>query len=730
MRVFFLLFFLGFGNLFADSILNLRENSVFVREGYDPSWNTSSEELENSSEWLKVTQGIGKSHSLSARYLQIPIRFPRHFLSLDDSPEESFSYVFHFTPTKKSLEEKNSFGIYFSSIGIRWQVYLNGKLVHDKLQDNGNNGKFQFLLPVTGTDLREGENSILVRIHGPRSSHLTGFYQSDSILFGAYDDFVHRKEDLVMIFLCIIYLIIFLFYLILWLNKPSQVYYALYALFSGVLSIYIASISHVMAYFILDSYINYKIQAITFFTLPVLGILFFRNLFNQKLSPLDIILIPLLFCVSLGSLVFSISWVYDAIQTYKFTLPILGGYVQFFIVGTAFREDYRTEYLPITNPGDWKERWTAYRRAIVGTVSGNLFASLLIFNVLMVFDVIDGLFFLKLLFLSKYGFLIFVLAIAFSLSNRYLRISEKNLELNQELGLKLRELESSSQKTKFLIDGTNDLLFVLGQDFAIRSMNQAARKYFGVRPESLIGKNFMELLYTTPKDHQIVNQLVQENIRTLDSPGKQIRFRARIRTSRMQEPLEFTFRLEAVESEEHLEFIGKATSSLDENLTGYIVEESQVYLIDNYILVADEMSHRLVRVLSKKMPDYRVNAIQTGLREILVNSIEHGNLNISFEDKSQHLSKGDYLEFVSTRQKDPVYSKRKVQIVYTLTQNGVSYHITDEGDGFDYQELMMKAFANQALGREHGRGIMLAENIFDKVEYLGKGNSVFLQLDF
>ncbi|MCZ8346125.1 MAG: ATP-binding protein [Leptospiraceae bacterium] len=226
-----------------------------------------------------------------------------------------------------------------------------------------------------------------------------------------------------------------------------------------------------------------------------------------------------------------------------------------------------------------------------------------------------------------------------------------------------------------------------------------------------------------------MTQLVKENLNSLTHVGKQTRFRARIKTSRMHEPLELLFHIEAVDTRGHLEFIGKASRTFDDTIASQILSETQIYQIDNFIIMADELSLRLVKVLSKRLPDYKVEAVRTGLREILVNSIEHGNLAITYEEKTEYLMQGDYLELIQNRQKDPIYGKRKIIVEYTLNDKEVKYRVTDEGNGFSYKELQKKSLDTEQV-REHGRGIMLAESIFDKVEYNNVGNSVLLTIIF
>jgi two-component system, sensor histidine kinase LadS len=119
-------------------------------------------------------------------------------------------------------------------------------------------------------------------------------------------------------------------------------------------------------------------------------------------------------------------------------------------------------------------------------------------------------------------------------------------------------------------------------------------------------------------------------------------------------------------------------------------------------------------------------AIRLGLREILINAIEHGNLEISFDEKSRQIEQGDYLQFIQKRQQNSSYTGRKITVEFALDGNRVVYKIADEGKGFDHVNFIKKKKENTSELLAHGRGISLALNIFDEVKYNKKGNQVLL----
>jgi anti-sigma regulatory factor (Ser/Thr protein kinase) len=122
--------------------------------------------------------------------------------------------------------------------------------------------------------------------------------------------------------------------------------------------------------------------------------------------------------------------------------------------------------------------------------------------------------------------------------------------------------------------------------------------------------------------------------------------------------------------------------------------------------------------------------MRIALREILINAIEHGNLGITFEEKTRAIIEDTYFKLIEQRRADPRYGSRKVKIEFIIDGDKAAYKITDQGDGFDVEKHHQRvAQANEEL-LAHGRGILMTKNAFDKVTYNGKGNQVVLVKKF
>ena len=112
-----------------------------------------------------------------------------------------------------------------------------------------------------------------------------------------------------------------------------------------------------------------------------------------------------------------------------------------------------------------------------------------------------------------------------------------------------------------------------------------------------------------------------------------------------------------------------------------------------------------------------------GLAELLINAVEHGNLVISYAEKSELRRNDSWETEVERRLADPVLGARRARVVFRRMADRLSFTISDEGGGFDWQRYL--DFAPERAFDPNGRGIALARRTgFASVDYLGSGNIV------
>lgn len=134
-----------------------------------------------------------------------------------------------------------------------------------------------------------------------------------------------------------------------------------------------------------------------------------------------------------------------------------------------------------------------------------------------------------------------------------------------------------------------------------------------------------------------------------------------------------------------------------------------------------EGARGLANLLANAFPDPR--RVVIGLTELLVNAVEHGNLGISYAEKT-HLRETDaWQDEVEQRLQDPANAHKQVQVRYWRESDRIRVMITDEGAGFDWSAYLDMDPAR--VFDSHGRGIAMSRMIsFDALEYHGRGNEV------
>ena len=110
-----------------------------------------------------------------------------------------------------------------------------------------------------------------------------------------------------------------------------------------------------------------------------------------------------------------------------------------------------------------------------------------------------------------------------------------------------------------------------------------------------------------------------------------------------------------------------------------------------------------------------------GISELLVNGVEHGNLGLTYEEKSQLALDNRWKSEVDRRSAHPDNVDKRVRLSFRRESHQITLRIADEGQGFawrDYLELDPARACDP-----NGRGIALARMLsFTDIHYEGSGN--------
>lgn len=119
-----------------------------------------------------------------------------------------------------------------------------------------------------------------------------------------------------------------------------------------------------------------------------------------------------------------------------------------------------------------------------------------------------------------------------------------------------------------------------------------------------------------------------------------------------------------------------------------------------------------------------------GLGELLVNAIEHGNLNLGYDRKTELIDAGDWRKEVDRLAKAPKFADKYAISTLSRKADGMYVTVEDQGLGFDWKKYMTIDLARAT--DNHGRGIAQANALsFDRLSYNQRGNkaSAFVAYD-
>jgi anti-sigma regulatory factor (Ser/Thr protein kinase) len=219
---------------------------------------------------------------------------------------------------------------------------------------------------------------------------------------------------------------------------------------------------------------------------------------------------------------------------------------------------------------------------------------------------------------------------------------------------------------------------------------------------------------------------ITEKFEDLKEHGKPVFFKIDYAMPTTMDVIDFNVRLEYINIEGSNEILGKISRVSEDVLLKYFNKEKAIYTIGNQLTTAEEISHRITRNLNRYMDHKEVNNIRIAIREMIINAIEHGNFEISFEEKTEALDNDNYFKTLAMRQKDNNYNKRTVEIEYRITPDIAEFSITDQGKGFDHRKILNRVNEANEEMLSHGRGILMASNVFDEIKFNKKGNQVVL----
>jgi DNA-binding response OmpR family regulator len=115
------------------------------------------------------------------------------------------------------------------------------------------------------------------------------------------------------------------------------------------------------------------------------------------------------------------------------------------------------------------------------------------------------------------------------------------------------------------------------------------------------------------------------------------------------------------------------------------------------------------------------DAAVLGISELLINGVEHGNLGLTYSDKSSLKQEDRWQEEVKRRAALPENANKEVRLEFIRKDDVITLRISDQGSGFSWEKYLQ--IDPERAFDPNGRGIALARMLsFGSITYEGCGN--------
>ena len=224
----------------------------------------------------------------------------------------------------------------------------------------------------------------------------------------------------------------------------------------------------------------------------------------------------------------------------------------------------------------------------------------------------------------------------------------------------LAKAKASKEEFRHFIENSHDILFSLDWDLRVQTVNRVVTEHLGLSPKRLLGLSLIDIMFFTEDSwNQLNRDIVMEKIDLLRARRrKKVKFKVYFQMQSTGEIrpylLELSLGRKHSEADPSKQVIyGRAQSESVDTLLSSFRKERRSYAISNSLIEAEELSQTVTENLRRYISQEKAEELRVAVRELILNAIEHGNLAISYEEKTKALGNGSYLELFRKRREDP-----------------------------------------------------------------------------
>ena len=146
-----------------------------------------------------------------------------------------------------------------------------------------------------------------------------------------------------------------------------------------------------------------------------------------------------------------------------------------------------------------------------------------------------------------------------------------------------------------------------------------------------------------------------------------------------------------------------------------IVNDLPPYIIDDI-----QSIKKVIAIILENYPKEYRKRVRLGVHELFINAIEHGVIGVNGKEKYEMKRKDHFAYDIYLRSELKRHKNSTILVRYTETASALTVVIADQGNGFDWKNVLAK---KEDLPVD-GVGLYLAQNIFNDLTYNDIGNEV------
>jgi len=408
--------------------IDLQKFPLYVKPGFNLS-DVVSPDLKDGS-WKVKEQWRGAV----IRRLGLPGFPKRMFLSPFGRPEQEWTFVLPFTmDTSKdaSLLDGDTPVIpclYLATIGINWEIYLNGTVIKKEMHLSGGHITEQHyeryvIVPINSSLLKKGGNVLVFRIIGDPTDYTTGFTYRFPYYIADYNFIIRKHSETVQIIIISILAILGIYHFLFSAIFRENRYNLACGVFTFGMGLYYLWRTRWIHQIIPNTDIVVRLEYFTLFFMILALMAYTDKLCNARYFIVTKIYGVFCLVLAVTLLFFSRTYGSEAAGVWQVGSILAMAWIYIYNLIIPFKRELK--------------KGKKFGDALVNTYPGNLLVSFTIFGLTVVFDLVDSLAMHYSLDLTRYGMVIISLAVTFML----FRISVKK---DRELKVKSALLEKAA----------------------------------------------------------------------------------------------------------------------------------------------------------------------------------------------------------------------------------------------------------------------------------------------